>query len=172
MPKKKEITNALVSNEFIDKIGEDTYTGQTIEVQSKTKLEEDLGTGEALVLRTYEFKTNPELLQPNIQFPSAQELFMSHLKGIAGMLWQDGLTPAIDLEPRLILSRDKATYLIMVWARSQRGQLALEKHLVEQAKTLSEIAKETKIETRNNPSEISRELQLSPTKKKKTKRTA
>ncbi len=133
---KEEITDKFapaISDEFIDKQPEGDYSGQTIEVHSDTHLEQDAGTGESFILRTYEFRTSPEFLQG--KFPSFQEIFDSHIKGIAGMLWGDGLTPATDLEPRIVLSKDKSKYLIMVWARPSIGQTIIEKPY-----TLGEIA--------------------------------
>jgi hypothetical protein len=161
---KEEITDTdapVISDEFIDKVDGDEYRGQTIEVQSDTKLEDDLGTGDPIVMRAYEFATDPRLLQPNTQFPMAQEFFDSHMKGIAGMLWGDGLTPETEIEPRLIFSKDRRTYLITVWARPQLGQAVLET-----PKTLSEIAN-----GKQNRDTIQRGVPVSSTKKKTPKRT-
>lgn len=152
----------IVSDEFIDKREDGEYTGQTIEVQSETKLEQDTGTGNAIVLRTYEFRVHPDYLKPEAKLPHPQEIFQSHMKGIAGMLWSDGLTPETGIDPRIIFSRDKKTYLIMVWASPQIGQV-----LTEKPKTLSEIAKN---ETKSNRDEVHGVVPVSSTKEKKTKR--
>lgn len=173
MAKKKQffikgkdiITDAsapVVSNEFLDKREDGDYTGQTLEVQSDTKLEEDTGIGEAIVMRTYEFRTNPELLKPNTKFPTAQEFFNDHMKGISGLLWSDGLRPAEEVAPRIIFTKDKKTYLIMVWARPGLGQ-----SLLAPTQTLSEIIHGR----RQDRNEVQRSVSVSPTKKAKTSRT-
>ncbi len=128
----------VISDEFIDVQPEGEYRGQTIEVQSETKLEDDLGVGSPFVLRSYEFRTDPQLLHDirnkKATFPSNQELFNAHAKGIAGMLWSDGLTPEISLDPVIIFSKDQSTYLIMVWAKPSLGQ-----SVIDTPKTLSQI---------------------------------
>ena len=152
----------VVSNEFIDKQEEGDYTGQTIEVRSKTKLEEDLGTGEAILLRTYEFGVNPEMFKNGD--PSGQDIFNSHMKGILGMLWGDGLQPVMEMEPKIIFSKDRSKYLIMVGARPSIGQ-----SILETPRTLSEIVKNDN--SRNNTDALQRGVPVSSTKKKATKRT-
>lgn len=136
---KDEITDKnapVIRNEFIDTTREEgVYRGQEIEVKSETKLEQDQGTGEAFVLRTYEFITNPEMLTKGL--PDSQAIFNSHAKGIEGMLWGDGLVPAPEIAPRLVFSKNGSKYLIMVWARPQLGET-----LVDQTRTLSEIVHE------------------------------
>ncbi len=162
---KEVITDAdapVISNEFIDKVDGDEYRGQTIEVQSETKLEQDTGTGEAIIMRVYEFATDPTFLQPEATFPTAQEIFQSHMKGIAGMLWGDGMTPATEIEPRLIFTRDRKKYLIMVWARPQLGQAVLET-----PKTLSEI-----VHGKQDRDSLQRGVSVPSAKKKAPKRTA
>lgn len=135
----KDPTAPVISDEFIDKQKEGDYIGQTIEVHSETNLEQDLGTGAVHIMRTYEFKTDPQLLHQvknqKAKFPPNQELFNSHSRGIAGMLWSDGFTPVTDLEPRVLFSKDKSKYLIMVWATPSLGQIVTDK-----INTLSEIA--------------------------------
>ncbi len=144
---KEKVTDLdapVVSDEFIDKQPEGEYTGQTIEVHSDTKLEDDKGTGDAYILRTYEFGTNPEFL---MKMPDAQTIFDSHMRGISGMLWSDGMTPVTDLEPKIIFSKDRRKYLIMVWAKPSIGQTILET-----TKTLSEYARES--HSRNDSNKV------------------
>lgn len=136
---KEEITDPtapIVSDEFIDKQPEGDYSGQTLEVRSKTHLEADEGTGQHYILRTYEFATDPKYIREGL--PDAQVIFESHMKGIAGMLWADGFTPVTELQPRIIFRKDKVKYLIMVWARPSVGQIVTDKSI-----TLSEIAHTT-----------------------------
>lgn len=134
---KDEITDSspIVSDEFLDKQPEGDYIGQSIQVNSQTRLEDDLGTGQELILRTYEFATDPKYIKEGL--PDAQVLFESHMKGIAGMLWSDGFTPVTALQPRIIFTTNKTKYLIMVWATPSLGQVVLEK-----TQTLSEYARQ------------------------------
>lgn len=152
----------VVSGEFIDKQEEGDYHGQTIGVTSKTKLEEDLGTGDVILLRTFEFGANPEMFKNGE--PSGQDVFNSHMKGILGMLWGDGLQPVPEIEPKLIFSKDRSKYLIMVGARPSLGQSVLET-----PKTLTEIIHDRRGQDRNS---VQRSVPVSPTKEKKTKRAA
>ncbi len=124
----------LVGGEFIvegAKEGE-LAQGQTVEVKSDTHLEDDLGTGEHVIVRMYQFAVNPEAFRQHI--PTASELFESHRKGIAAMLWQDGLTPIVEQDPRVVFAKDKESYMIFVTARPSVGQTVLEKSF-----TLSEL---------------------------------
>lgn len=136
----KDVTAPVVGGEFITEDGE--WQGQNVEVKSDKHLEDDKGTGEAIVIRTYEFAMNPQTFREHElrtgNMPTAQDIFQEHRKGIMSLLWQDGLTPAEDIDPRIIFSKGTNTYLIMVGARPQMGQQVLDK-----PKTLSEIA-ETK----------------------------
>lgn len=139
----QEITDPnapVVSNEFIDKVDGNEYVGQTIEVKSDTKLESDLGEGAAVILRTFEFGASPLIFKNGMPHP--QDIFNSHLNGIMSILWADGLQPAEEIEPRIIFSKDRTKYLIMIGAKTQRGQLSLEKNLLEQSQTLSQIVHE------------------------------
>lgn len=150
----------VISNEFVDVREDGTYQGQTIEVSSDTKLEQDTGTGEVFIMRTYEFGANPLMFKDG--FPHPQELFNSHMKGIAGMLWQDGLSPATELEPRVIYTPDRKKYLIMVWARPSLGQ-----SVIDTPKTLTEIIHDGRRKDRDS---VQRSVPVSTTKKKKTSR--
>lgn len=157
-----------IEGEFVDNSRpEGKYQGATLEVHSQTHLESDLGMGKPYIMRTYQFKTDPSLLYQvrmgKVTFPTHQEIFASHLKGIAGMLWGDGLTPAIEIEPVLTFTPDRASYLIMVWATPSLGQSLLDK-----PQTLSQIVHGNK----QNSDEVHGSVQLPPTKKKKASRTA
>ena len=132
-------TAPVVGGEFVTEEGD--WRGQTVSVDSGIKLEDDIGTGEAVIIRTFEFGANPQVFKDyekkNGHLPYAQEIFQSHMRGIMSMLWQDGLSPAEEIEPRLILSKKKDKYLIMVGAKPSLGNTILET-----PKTLSEIANE------------------------------
>jgi hypothetical protein len=124
-----------VGGEFIT--DDNDWRGQTIEVKSDTTLESDKGTGNAVVIRSFEFKANPQTFKDyqkaHGRLPYAQEIFESHAKGMKAMLWQDGLVPSEDIAPRLILSRKGYWYRIVVGAIPQAGQVILQT-----PKTLSE----------------------------------
>jgi hypothetical protein len=88
------------------------WEGEELGVESDTKLEEDKGVGQAIVLRFFSFAANPEVFK---QYkPTANELFTSHKMGIEAMLWKDGLTPYTAIEPRLMFSKDKSHYRFVV----------------------------------------------------------
>lgn len=157
----KDIDAPVISDEFIDTTREEgEYHGQSIQVQSDTKLESDQGTGETIILRTYRWSTNPEIF--NKYTPDPQEIFESHKKGILGFLWQDGMTPAPEIEPKFVLSEDRKYYWIIVGARPSVGQV-----VVDTPKTLTEILHDT----RPNRDKVHGSVPVSSTKKTKTGRT-
>lgn len=120
----------LVGGEFITDDGE--WQGQTVEVKSDTHLEDDHGTGDPVIVRMFEFTMNPQAFkdhQPNIQ-----DIFDSHKKGIAALLWQDGLSIIPEVEPRIVFAKDKPTYSIFITARPSIGQTVIDKTF-----TLSEL---------------------------------
>lgn len=127
----KAVANApLVGGEFITEDNE--WQGQTVEVQSDTHLEDDHGTGEHVIIRTFEFLVNPEVFGRHT--PTLQDLFNDHKKGIAALLWQDGLTPIAEIDPRVVFSKDNRKYSIIVTARPSVGQAVVDKSF-----TLSEL---------------------------------
>lgn len=133
----KDTSAPVVGGEFITQEGD--WQGQTVQVQSETHLEDDKGTGEPIVIRTFEFAMNPQTFKEHElrtgSFPSVQHIFQDHQRGIESFLWQDGLTPAYDIEPRVIFPKGASKYFIMVGARPQTGQT-----VIETPKTLSELA--------------------------------
>lgn len=145
----KDTSAPVVVGEFITEDGD--WQGQSVEVQSDTKLEADKGTGEAIIIRTFEFALNPETFKQHElrtgSMPTVQDIFQEHSRGIESFLWQDGLTAAKDIEPRVIFSKNNKTYLIMVGARPQKGQM-----IVDAPKTLSELANDP----RDNKNKIHR----------------
>lgn len=84
------------------------WEGEEVTVQSDTKIESDLGTGQAIVIRFFEFAANPDAFKQHK--PTAQELFNSHRKGIEALLWRDGLKPFEGVEPRVMFSKDLKHY--------------------------------------------------------------
>lgn len=88
------------------------WEGEQIGVESETKLESDLGTGQPIVLRFFDFGANPEVFKQHK--PTAQELFNSHRKGIESLLWRDELKPFDGVEPRLMFSKDRKNYRFII----------------------------------------------------------
>lgn len=120
----------LVGGEFVTDDGE--WQGQTINVQSDKHLEDDHGTGEHVIIRTYEFLVNKETFAKHE--PTFQELYDTHKNGIESLLWQDGLKIMPEINAKIGFSKDKDKYFIMVTARPMAGQT-----VIEQSKTLSEL---------------------------------
>lgn len=106
---------------------------QSLEAQSKTKLEDDQGHGDAAIIRRFTFGINPESFK---QYqPTKQELFNSHYKGIEIALWRDGLKVIPEVHPRIVINQEKMNYEIFVGAKPMRGHI-----LRERPQTLTEIA--------------------------------
>lgn len=133
----------VVSNEFIipDAKEGELAQGQTVTVSADKKFSDDLGIGEPRIVRTFEFAVNQETFGAYFEAfgrnPTAQEIFDSHKQGIAAMLWGDGLVPAEEIEPQVIFSKNKVTYLIVVGAKPMMGRT-----LIERTQTLTEIFNE------------------------------
>ncbi len=111
------------------------WEGEEIRAESKIKLEDDKGIGQAVVLRFFEFGVNVEAFKKHK--PTAQELFNSHMRGMEALLWRDGLKVYTDVEPRLMFSKDKTKYRFVIPAVSNGTTI-----LKEQPKTLSQIVHE------------------------------
>ncbi len=105
----------------------------SIEEQSTTSLQQDIGVGQVAVIRCFTFKANPEAFAANP--PSKQDLFNYHSKGIEMALWKDGLTVIPEVTPRIVFDDDKGTYRIFVGSTPSKGQLLQDTPL-----TLSELA--------------------------------
>ncbi len=116
------------------KEGEHTWEGKTLEAESKTKLEDDKGFGEAITLRFFDFKANPESF--NKKLPTAQELFSAHAKQIEIELWKDEWQPIPEIEPRIMFAKDKSHYRIVIGARPAKGSLLSNASI---PKTLTEL---------------------------------
>lgn len=106
---------------------------ESVAVESQTKLEDDVGRGNPVVMRSFTFKINKTAFLSNK--PSKQELFDTHARGIEMILWRDGLTFEKRWEPRILFNKKATHYTIFVVATPARGQT-----LVDQTRTLSELA--------------------------------
>lgn len=111
------------------------WEGEHIQANSDTKLEQDTGTGEAVVLRFFDFAANPDSFR--MHKPTAQELFDVHRKGIESLLWTDGMRPYQGVEPRLMFSKDKKYYRFAITC-------IVNDTLVDKTKTLSELLANTR----------------------------
>lgn len=110
------------------------WEGEEVGAESTTKIEEDKGTGQTIIMRFFEFSVNPQTFKDHK--PTAQELFDSHRRGMEALLWSDGLTPHHILEPRLQFSKDKTRYRFVLTCIPSMGNVVNEK-----TQTLSEILK-------------------------------
>ena len=110
------------------------WEGEEVGAESDTKLEEDLGTGQPIVLRFFDFGANVEEFKKNK--PTAQDLFNSHLRGIESLLWRDGLKPFDGVEPRLMFSKDKSHYRFIIACIPSSGNT-----LIDNTQTLSQLLK-------------------------------
>lgn len=108
------------------------WEGEEVSAQSTTKIESDLGTGQAVVIRFFEFGANPEVFK--IHKPTAQELFNSHRKGIESLLWRDGLRPYEGIEPKLMFSKNHKNYRFIITCIPTLGSA-----LVDTPQTLSQL---------------------------------
>ncbi len=88
------------------------WEGEELQATSKTKIEDDKGTGTPIVIRFFEFGANPQAFKEHK--PTAQELFNGHRKGLEALLWRDNLRPYEGVEPRLQFSKDKSHYRIIL----------------------------------------------------------
>jgi hypothetical protein len=120
------------------KDGQGDWNIKDLTVESKTKLEDDKGVGEALTLRFFDFQANPEMFRARM--PSAQELFQSHIKQIELELWKDEWRPVEEVSPRLLFAKDKSHYRIVIAARPAKGSQLSYK---DSPLTLSELAHDT-----------------------------
>lgn len=108
------------------------HDSASVEVQSQTKLEQDEGYGNVVVVRQFTFGMNPEAFK--LARPTKQDIFNAHYKGIEIHLWKDGWKVEPDINPRIVVNPEKMQYTIFVSARPMKGQRVLEKPL-----TMSEV---------------------------------
>lgn len=105
----------------------------SVETQSQTRLEDDVGHGDATVIRCFTFGMNPKTFIEHK--PTKQELLNSHLRGIEMALFADGLKVFDEVPPRISFDVEKSQYSIFIAARPRKGYL-----LHERPQTLTEIA--------------------------------
>lgn len=111
---------------------------RSLETASKTHLEDDDGTGQAIIIRRFEFKLNSDQLTSFVlatgSYPTKQDLFNSVLKGIEITLWKDGLKVFPDQDPRVIVDDHYTKFEVFVASIPQKGQ-----RILETPQTLSQI---------------------------------
>lgn len=147
MAKRKQKTQNVAKFGGVDELGqiksdlhsplkEQTYDASSVEAKSEqTHLEDDIGVGEATVLRNFVFAI--DLSKTNVWLerrPTKQDLFNAHLKGIEMALWKDGLKVWPDVAPQLMFDVNNLKYTIIVAARPMKGFM-----LQERPQTLAEI---------------------------------
>lgn len=122
----------------VDELGVMNVDGQNqhvshIEAKSEeTHLEDDLGTGKPLVMRSFTFKIDQEAFKVHV--PTKQELFNSHAKGLELSLWKDGLIFEQSHEPHILFNKKRTHYTIFIVATPSRGNV-----LTETPQTLTQI---------------------------------
>ncbi len=85
----------------------------------------DPGTGQAIIIRNFEFKMNPDAKDlPSID---KQMLFNIHARQITHSLWGDGLVPFDAVPPRVIIDEKKGCYYIFVPCVAKTGVTIIEK---------------------------------------------
>lgn len=115
-------TTATVHNTTLDgKESSVHYDVKEGEVHSDIHLEEDTGHGKTIVVRSFDFRANPQAFHRYT--PSKQELFNAHSKQIEEYLWADGLKVMPDVKPQLILSKKREGYRIVVGAEPREGHI-------------------------------------------------
>lgn len=132
--------NDTNSTDFYSELGQTKYIRdadtnydlKSIETESTTKLEEDVGYGNAVIIRMFEFRVNPLVFYAHS--PTKQELFNSHYKGIEIALWKDGMKVIPEVDPRIVVNEAAGTYQIFVGAAPAKGHI-----LKEQPQTLSQL---------------------------------
>lgn len=112
----------------VDELGHTKMHGydhdvKDLEVQSKTKLEDDIGYGKEAIIRCFEFGINPLAFKEHP--PTKQELFNAHYKGIEVALWKDGLKVIPEVNPRIVIDEQNMRYKIFVGAHPMKGHLVL-----------------------------------------------
>ena len=101
------------------------WEGEEVGAESTTKIQEDKGTGQPIVIRFFDFAANREAFKN--EMPTAQQLFNSHRTGMESMLWTDGLTPCEAIEPRILFAKDKSHYRFVVSCIPTVGSTIIEK---------------------------------------------
>lgn len=105
-------SGTLIEQNAIDAPVKDVkWEAQQMEVHSDVI--KDPGKGDPLLLRTFEFKLNPNL--PKELVFSKQDLFNYHQKQIEVLLWGDGLQAVNEIKkPKVQISKTQKKYRIFV----------------------------------------------------------
>lgn len=111
------------------------------EIHSDTNLEADTGWGQEVIVRSFEFKANPEAFRQHT--PSKQELFNAHLKQIEILLWRDGLRFFDGVTPQLSIAKKQEGYRIVVGCEAMPGHI-IHARDKERFQTLSQAANDTR----------------------------
>jgi uncharacterized Fe-S cluster-containing radical SAM superfamily protein len=112
------------------------WEGEEVAAMSDTKITQDLGTGQEIVIRFFEFGVNEEAFKQHT--PTTQELFDAHRAGMEALLWRDGLKPHEAIEPRFMFSKNRKFYRFIITAVPRIGNVMVDKPL-----TLSQILNKT-----------------------------
>lgn len=102
---------------FTTSDGEHKWEGQELEVKSDPLI--DPGSGQAVIIRVFEFEGNAETLKR--MKPTKQELFNSHIGQIKIMLWGDGLETFEGVEPKIVTSKKSDKYRIAIACKPRMG---------------------------------------------------
>jgi phage terminase large subunit len=148
--KSRELSDHIVAegtlvekNAVDNRVEEVQWEAKQGEVHADTQLSDDMGDGNAVIVRAFDFKANPQAFRERT--PSKQELFNAHAKQIEVHLWTDGLKVMPEIEPRLIMEKKNRGYRIIVGAEAVKGQLFSYQN---KPQTLTQI---TNASSRNNP---------------------
>ena len=117
MIKQSKSGEAMLGSHFETHDEKYKWVGQDGEVRSDPLV--DSGTGTPVVMRFFEFQGNSEALKKHV--PNDQELFNTHAHQIRLMLWGDGLEPLEVIPPRIMRSKNKLSYRIMVLCIPKKG---------------------------------------------------
>lgn len=130
--KSKDINDHIVQTGTVKEDGVGDWEVSEQEIHSTTLIEDDDGHGKPVVIRSFDFKANPQAFFRHI--PTKQELFNAHYKQIEVFLMKDGLKVMPEVNPQVKVSKDKTMYRIVVGAEPMRGFLVNDR-----PQTLSEI---------------------------------
>lgn len=123
---KKEKKFKVVEKDAVNAPVKDIeWEGEEVGVESTTKIQDDKGIGQEIVIRFFDFASNVEAFRQHK--PTAQELFETHKKGMETILYADGLAPCTAIEPRLLFSKDKSQYRFVVSCIPSLGNTFVDK---------------------------------------------
>lgn len=138
--KSKDINDHIVQTGKIKEDGVGDWEVSEQEIHSTTLIEDDDGHGKPVIIRSFDFHSNPEAFR--LHTPTKQELFNAHHKQIEVQLMSDGLKVMPEVNPQVKISKNKKMYRIVVGAEPMRGFL-----LNDRPQTLSEITNDSRLRT-------------------------